>query len=144
MSDLWWRVPIFMGGVFLVLATVLAAVRSFVLPRSEAVRINKWALTLVRYLFDTVAVFGKTYAQRDRVMALFAPVGLVMLPLICLGLVSAGYTAIYWRWAAVACLGATSSAAAPCSRWVPTSPARSWLAPFPTPRRHWACCLSHC
>ncbi|MBW3129139.1 hypothetical protein [Hymenobacter profundi] len=96
MSDLWWRVPIFMGGVFLVLATVLAAVRSFVLPRSEAVRINKWALTLVRYLFDTVAVFGKTYAQRDRVMALFAPVGLVMLPLICLGLVSAGYTAIYW------------------------------------------------
>ncbi|MBC6610425.1 hypothetical protein H8B15_05805 [Hymenobacter sp. BT507] len=78
------------------MATVLAAVRSFVLPRSEAVRINKWALTLVRYLFDTVAVLGKTYAQRDRVMALFAPVGLVMLPLICLALVAAGYTAIYW------------------------------------------------
>jgi len=96
MSDLWWRVPIFIGGVFLVLATILAAVRSFVLPRSEAVRINKWALTLVRYLFDTVAVLGKTYAQRDRVMALFAPVGLVTLPLICLALVAAGYTAIYW------------------------------------------------
>lgn len=96
MSDLWWRVLAFAGGVFLILATVLAAVRSFVLPRSESVRINKWALTLVRYLFDAVAALGKTYAQRDRVMALYAPVGLVTVPLVCLALVAAGYTAVYW------------------------------------------------
>lgn len=96
MSDLWWRVPIFAAGLYLVGATVLAAIRSFVLPRSESVRINKWALTLVRYVFDVVAVLGKTYAQRDRVLALFAPVGLVALPLVCLALVSAGYTTMYW------------------------------------------------
>lgn len=96
MSDLWWRIPAFVAGVFLVVATVLAAVRSFVLPRSESVRINKWALTLVRYLFDGVAALGKTYAQRDRVMALYAPVGLVTMPLVCLALVAIGYTAIYW------------------------------------------------
>ncbi|UOR04593.1 hypothetical protein MUN82_16795 [Hymenobacter aerilatus] len=88
--------PVFLLGLFVVISTVQAAIRSFVLPRSESVRINKWALALVRYLFDTVAALGKTYAQRDRVMALYAPVGLITIPLVCLALVAAGYTAMYW------------------------------------------------
>ena len=36
------------------------------------------------------------YATRDRVMALFAPLGLVALPVVWLTLVLAGYTAMYW------------------------------------------------
>ncbi|SNR76854.1 hypothetical protein [Hymenobacter mucosus] len=85
-----------LAGAFIVASTVLAAIRSFVLPRNESVLINNWVFTGLRRIFTLIASLGRTYGQRDRVMALYAPVGLVALPIAWLGVVSFGYTIIFW------------------------------------------------
>ncbi|GAA3949807.1 hypothetical protein [Hymenobacter algoricola] len=96
MLDVLLRVLAFLGGVFLVFSTVLAAIRSFVLPRNESVLINNWVFMGIRHVFSALASSKKTYAQRDRVMSMYAPVGLVMLPVVWLVLLSIGYTGILW------------------------------------------------
>ncbi|HEX8349511.1 MAG TPA: hypothetical protein VF598_06105 [Hymenobacter sp.] len=83
-------------GAFLVIMTILAAVRSFVLPRNESVLVNNWTLTVIRFVFNQLAATKKTYASRDAVMALYAPLSLVSLPIVWLSLTIIGYTLIYW------------------------------------------------
>ncbi|SES78492.1 hypothetical protein [Hymenobacter actinosclerus] len=83
-------------GLFLVVSTLFGAVRSFVLPRNENVLLSSWVFRSIRVLFRAVARLGRTYAQRDRVMALYAPVGLIMLPIVWLALLSISYTLIFW------------------------------------------------
>ncbi|MBX0292741.1 hypothetical protein K3G63_20010 [Hymenobacter sp. HSC-4F20] len=96
MLDTGLRALAFAGGAFMVVTTVLAAIRSFVLPRNESVLLNNWIFTGIRRVFTLMTSLGRTYGQRDRVMALYAPVGLVALPIAWLGVVSFGYTAIFW------------------------------------------------
>ncbi len=94
-----------LSGVLLVITTLSAAVRSFVLPRNESVRLNAFVFGGVRALFNFAARHARTYARRDRILSHYAPVGLVALPIGWLALVALGYTAIYWA------LGAGSLAA---------------------------------
>lgn len=84
------------AGVLLVLFTLSAAIRSFVLPRNEVVRISVTIFSTVRLAFDLLAKLVRTYARRDRLMAHYAPVALVALPIGWLTLVSLGYTLLYW------------------------------------------------
>ncbi|MGI4820412.1 MAG: hypothetical protein ACRYFV_04285 [Janthinobacterium lividum] len=83
-------------GGWLVIITVSAAIRSFVLPRNETVRLNAFVFGGVRAIFDFAARRASTFARRDRILAHYAPVGLVALPIGWLGLIAVGYTAIYW------------------------------------------------
>jgi len=96
MLDLLLRVLAFGAGAFLVVNTVLAAIRSFVLPRNESVLLNNWVFMGIRRVFSLLASRKKTYAGRDGVMALYAPVALVMLPIAWLIMLSVGYTGIFW------------------------------------------------
>ena len=84
------------AGVWLVITTVSGAIRSFVLPRNESVRLNAFVFGGVRALFDFAARRANNYARRDRILAHYAPVGLVALPIGWLALVGIGYTGIYW------------------------------------------------
>ncbi|TGE05324.1 hypothetical protein [Hymenobacter fodinae] len=86
----------FAAGSFMVGITVLSAIRSFVLPRNESVLLNSWVFQGIRKVFAALAILGRTYEQRDKVMALYAPVALVALPIVWLGVVSFGYSFIYW------------------------------------------------
>lgn len=85
-----------LAGAWLVITTVSGAIRSFVLPRNESVRLNMFVFGGVRALFDFAARRARTYAHRDRILAHYAPVGLVALPIGWLALVGLGYTGIYW------------------------------------------------
>ena len=96
MTDILLRWLAFGGGLFLVISTVLAAIRSFVLPRNETVLLNAAVFRGLRWLFSTVARLGRNYERRDKVMALYAPVGLVAIPIVWLALLSVGYTSIFW------------------------------------------------
>ncbi len=82
-----------LAGSWLAIVAVSAAIRSFVLPRNESVRLNAFVFGGVRYLFDFVARRANNYARRDRIMAHYAPVAL---PIGWLALVGVGYTGIYW------------------------------------------------
>lgn len=83
-------------GGWLIITTVSGAIRSFVLPRSESVRLNVFVFGGVRALFNFAARHANTYTRRDRIMSHYAPVGLVALPIGWLALVGVGYTGIYW------------------------------------------------
>ncbi len=85
-----------LAGSWLVITTVSGAIRSFVLPRNESVRLNMFVFGGVRALFNFAARRASTYAHRDRILAHYAPVGLVALPIGWLALVGLGYTGIYW------------------------------------------------
>jgi hypothetical protein len=84
------------SGVVLVIVTLSAAIRSFVLPRNEVVRLNIWVSRSIRLLFDLATRLAKTYARRDQIMAHYAPVALVALPIAWLTILSFGYTLMYW------------------------------------------------
>ena len=90
------RIVTGLGGVVLVVTTLSAAIRSFVLPRNEVVRLNVWVFMGFRVIFDAAAKTANSYERRDRIMAHYAPVALVALPVIWEALVSLGYTGMYW------------------------------------------------
>jgi hypothetical protein len=85
-------------GLGLILFTLQSAIRMLVLPRND----NPW---LTRTLFRSVLRFIRfelrlsgelTYERRDRHMAFFAPVTLLILPVVWLVLIAVGYAPIYW------------------------------------------------
>jgi hypothetical protein len=90
------RVITGLGGVVLVITTLSAAIRSFVLPRNEVVRLNVWVFMGIRVLFDLAAKLANSYERRDKIMAHYAPVALVALPVVWEALVGLGYTSLYW------------------------------------------------
>lgn len=96
MLDLALHVLAFAMGVVLVITTLSAAIRSFVLPRNEVVKLNTYVFRPLRLLFDFAASWHKTFGGRDRVQAHYAPVALVTLPVVWLGVVAAGFTCMYW------------------------------------------------
>lgn len=83
-------------GIVLVIITLSAAIRSFILPRNETVRFTALVLVGVRVVFDLAASTTRAYSRRDRIMAHYAPVALVALPVAWEALVSVGYTLIFW------------------------------------------------
>ena len=84
------------AGGWLVITTVSGAIRSFVLPRNEIVRLNAFVFSGIRAIFDWSARRATNFARRDHIMAHYAPVALVALPIGWLALVGLGYTGIYW------------------------------------------------
>ena len=90
------RVIVFGAGAALALWTVLSAIRTTVLPRSAQVAISRWVFGSMRRLFELMISRTDDFAKRDRVMALFAPISLLALPLVWLLLVGFAYTLMFW------------------------------------------------
>jgi hypothetical protein len=90
------RVVGFLVGAALAFSALASAVRTFVLPRSAPDPITRIAFLGVRRLFRLRLLFARSYLERDRIMALYAPIGLIVLPLAWLMFVLVGYTCMYW------------------------------------------------
>ena len=78
------------------LSTLLAAVRTVVVPRAESVLSTRLVFAGSRGLFDKIARLRRDYEWTDRVMTLYAPVTLLLLPLVWLLMVFAGFTLLFW------------------------------------------------
>ncbi len=89
-------VVVFTAGAGVVGGTLLSAVRTVVLPRGTAVLLSRLVFSSLRRLFEARARRARTYEQRDDAMALYAPISLLTLPLVWLGLVLGGYTLMFW------------------------------------------------
>jgi hypothetical protein len=82
-------------GFVIVVGTVISAIKTFVLPRG----VNVW---LTRFVFRSVGAIFRfrsrhaTYAERDQIMAMFAPVALVTMPIAMLSLILVGYMLLFW------------------------------------------------
>jgi hypothetical protein len=100
------RVGVFLLSALLVLITLFSATRVFVLPRSANDRIARFVFLTLREIFNLRTRFSRTYSARDRIMALYAPVCLLVLLATWLALILAGYMGMFWA------LGANSPRAA--------------------------------
>jgi hypothetical protein len=92
----WVRVVMFVIGAAVVLATFGSAVRTVVIPRGIPSRLTRFVFFQMRRIFRLWARPGKPYEQRDRIMALYAPVSLLILLLTWVSIVLLAYTAMYW------------------------------------------------
>lgn len=87
---------VFLAGAYLVGMTLSSAIQTFVLPRSANVRLTRWIVQSVYFVFRVRAGRARTYESRDHVMALLGPSALLIQPLVWVTLVLLGYTAMYW------------------------------------------------
>ena len=76
--------------------TVLSAVRTFVVPRGDNDPLSRYVFRWIRKLFDLAAPPSRPYEYRDRVMAYYGPIALILLPAWWLVLLVLGFGAIYW------------------------------------------------
>lgn len=90
------RVVIFLLGLALVAATLFSAIRSFVLPRSANDRMARILFLSLRFVFNKLMRPMRGYIQRDALMAYYAPIGLLLLPVFWLTLVLIGYMGMFW------------------------------------------------
>ena len=75
-----WSVLLIIVGILAVAVVLDAAVRTFVVPRGAVVLFTVVIFRVVRRFFLFFASERRTYEQRDRVMALYAPIALLALP----------------------------------------------------------------
>lgn len=87
---------VFILGLLLVFQTIASAIQTFVLPRGANDLITNTVFNLVRWFFNIVLKRINNYQTRDRFMALYAPVSILILLPTWLILVSFGYAALYW------------------------------------------------
>src|SRR5438105_5420235 len=90
------RLLALVAGVVTVGFALSSALRTFVLPRSANDPLAYWVFRATRRIFDLRARRALTYVERDSIMALYAPVSLLMLPVAWLAIVMLGYTGIFW------------------------------------------------
>lgn len=90
------RFAVFLIGLVVVVGALGSALRSFVLPRSAPDSLTRFVFLTIRRLFQFRLHWSRTYADRDRVMAFYAPISLLFLPPAWLFLVTLGYTCMYW------------------------------------------------
>ena len=83
-------------GLFVALGVLRSAIRTVVLPRSEVVPLTRAVFVGLRKIFDMFARDKRTYDERDRVMALFAPMGLMLLAASWALCVILAFTLVFW------------------------------------------------
>src|SRR5690349_10510162 len=71
----------------------MSAIKTFVLPRGEPTRLSRFVFVNLRHLRMR---FQHDYYERDHFFALYAPVGLLLLPLAWLVSVWVGFAVIFW------------------------------------------------
>ena len=97
---------LFLAGLILVVVTLFSAIRVLVLPRGAPDGITRFVFVMVRKFFDLLTARSESYAARDRIMAFFAPISVLLLLPTWLLLALLGYVAMFWA------LGTTSPRAA--------------------------------
>ena len=85
-------------GVATVWVTIASAVRTFVLPRAQNAFLTRLVFISMFRMFDLYMNWRKiyTYERRDRILAYFAPVSLLILPVVWVIYIILGYMFIYW------------------------------------------------
>lgn len=86
---------LFLAGLALAAYTIASAVRTFILPRGDNVWLTRQIFRWVVRVFRWRAMRSPTYAGRDRVMALYAPVTLLVMPVVWLLLIGIGFALMF-------------------------------------------------
>jgi hypothetical protein len=87
---------VFALGAVGVIRVVLSAVRTFVVPRGDNDALTRIAFRATRRVFDRIASPNRPYAARDRIMAYYGPISLVLLPVWWLIILAISFAAMFW------------------------------------------------
>ena len=90
------RILVFLAGLALIGWTLVSAVKTFVLPRGVNVWLTRVVFVFIGNFFRWRARRAANYEERDQIMALFAPLALLLMPLAVLTLVLLGYMGLFW------------------------------------------------
>jgi hypothetical protein len=90
------RVAAAVAGGLLVLWTLVSAMRTVVVPRAAVPLLTRVHFMAVNLLFRAPLRWSTTFARRDAIMALYAPLALLMLPGLWVTLVVVGCTGVFW------------------------------------------------
>jgi hypothetical protein len=90
------RVLAIVIGSVAVLGTVLAAIKTVVLPRAVVSYVTRAVFLSIRKVLGVIASPKRSFAFRDRVLAYYAPFSLVVLPGVWVAIMIAGFTGIQW------------------------------------------------
>ena len=85
----------FAAGLLLVFVVVDAAVRTFVLPRGSYVLLTRLVWITIRRIFNLFVRAAGSFERRDRIMALYAPLCLLILPAVWFVLVIVGFMLMF-------------------------------------------------
>ncbi len=91
------RILVGLAGAALVVWTLFAAVKTVILPRATSSIITRVVfIGLRRVVFDVIAGPSRSFAFRDRALAVYAPLALLLLPGVWVTFVLLGFTGIFW------------------------------------------------
>ena len=90
------QILVFVVGSVIVIGTVLPAVRTFIVPRSQQDGLSRAVFVATRYFFNLANKTARTWLDRDRILAFYAPIGLLMLVPVWLTLIAFGYACMFW------------------------------------------------
>jgi hypothetical protein len=86
----------FIAGAGLVVWTLLSATRTLVLPRSVNDSLSRAVFGSIRRVFLFIAPATRSYRFRDRVMAIYPAVALLLLAVAWSLVVATGFTCMFW------------------------------------------------
>lgn len=90
------RVVSIIVGLALIGAAVISAIKTVVIPRHATSLITRTVFTVLRRLYELVTPASMSYERRDRVLATYAPIGVLGLLVTWVGLTFVGYAALFW------------------------------------------------
>ncbi|HLX39979.1 MAG TPA: hypothetical protein VKR42_05575 [Ktedonobacteraceae bacterium] len=90
------HIVVFLLGASLVVYTLGSAIRTFVLPRSASDMVSFMVFLLVFRIFSIGLSRVQSYERKDRMLAFYAPISLLALPVVWLALVLIGYMGMFW------------------------------------------------
>jgi hypothetical protein len=90
------RIVVFLLGVAAALAVLMSAIRTVVLPRAQRVKLSRAVFLSVRSVFDLRLKLAQTYEDRDRALALYGPLCLILLPAAWMAITVGAFTAMFW------------------------------------------------
>jgi len=90
------HVAVFVLGFLGAVRVVFSAVRTFIVPRGDNDALSRFTFRAIRTAFDRIASPTRPYEFRDRVMAYYGPVALILLPAFWLVLLAAAFAAMFW------------------------------------------------
>ncbi len=89
-------VAVFVAGLLVAGGAVASSVVTVVLPRGVRSRLGRFVFLMMRLLFKLRIRSSSSYEVRDRVLALYGPLSLMVLLAAWVTGILAGYTAMFW------------------------------------------------
>lgn len=96
MTMLIFNTLLFLAGAVIVLATFASALSTLILPRGTRDLVTQTAFRLAWLVFGPLVRYSESYERRDRIMAFYAPVTVMLVVVAWLILVLSGYMLMYY------------------------------------------------